>query len=180
MSPSVCHFWYPPHIKRLTIYINLYNQETSFHWKCWWEVERLFPWKFSDTVRGFWFHALSGPLTVMPLWQPCEWKDLHPQDRKWKCYSVSRVWVFATPWTVTHQAPLSMKFSRQEYRSGLPFPSPGDPHNPGIEPRSPALQADSLPSEPPGKLTYWRACLSPLYFLATLTLQFHSWAHNQR
>ena len=56
-----------------------------------------------------------------------------------------------TPWTITHQASLSMEFSRQEYRSGLPFPSPGDLPNPGIEPRSPALQADSLLSEPPGK-----------------------------
>ena len=48
------------------------------------------------------------------------------------------------------QDPLSMKFSRQEYWSGLPFPSPGDLPDPGIEPRSPALQAGSLPSEPPG------------------------------
>ena len=55
----------------------------------------------------------------------------------------------ATPWTVAHQAPLSMGFSRQEYWSGLPFPSPGDLPDPGIEPRSPALQADALPSEPP-------------------------------
>ena len=50
-----------------------------------------------------------------------------------------------------HQAPLSMGFSRQEYWSGLPFPSPGDLPNPGVEPRSPALQADALSSEPPGK-----------------------------
>ena len=49
----------------------------------------------------------------------------------------------ATPWTVAHQAPLSMGFSRQEYWSGLPFPSPGDLLDPGIEPRSLALQADS-------------------------------------
>ena len=56
-----------------------------------------------------------------------------------------------TPWTVAHQAPLSMGFSRQEYWSGLPFPSPGDLPNPGIEPGSPALQADSLPTEPLGK-----------------------------
>ena len=55
-----------------------------------------------------------------------------------------------TPWTVAFQAPLSMEFSRQEYRSGLPFPSPGDLSNPWIEPGSPTLQADSLPSEPPG------------------------------
>ena len=53
------------------------------------------------------------------------------------------------PWTVAHQAPLSMEFSRQEYWSGLPFPSPGDLSNPGIKAGSPALQADSLPPEPP-------------------------------
>ena len=53
----------------------------------------------------------------------------------------------ATPWTVAHQAPLSMGFSRQEYWSELPFPSPGDLPDPGIKPRSPALQADSLPTE---------------------------------
>ena len=55
-----------------------------------------------------------------------------------------------TPWTVAHQAPLSMEFSRQEYWSGLPFPSLGDLPDPGMEPRSPALQADSLLSKPPG------------------------------
>ena len=52
-----------------------------------------------------------------------------------------------TSWTVACQAPLSMEFSRQEYWSGLPFPSPGDLPDPGIDPGSPALQADSLPSE---------------------------------
>ena len=56
-----------------------------------------------------------------------------------------------TPWTVAHQPPLSMEFSRQDYRSGLPFPSPEDVSDPGIKPESPALQADSLPSEAPGK-----------------------------
>ena len=55
----------------------------------------------------------------------------------------------ATPWTVAYQASQSMGFSRQEYWSGLPFPSPGDLPDPGIEPGSPALQADALPSEPP-------------------------------
>ena len=65
--------------------------------------------------------------------------------------SLSRVRLFATPWTVAYQAPLSMGFSRQEYWSGLPFPSPGDLPDPGIEPRSPALEADALTSEPPGK-----------------------------
>ena len=69
------------------------------------------------------------------------------------CYaeSLSRVRPFATPWTVAHQAPPFMGFSRQEYCSGLPFPSPGDLPNPGIKPGSPALQADALTSEPPGK-----------------------------
>ena len=58
--------------------------------------------------------------------------------------------IFATLWTMTHQAPLFMGFSELEYWSGLPFPSPGDIPHPGIEPRSPALQADSLLSESPG------------------------------
>ena len=58
---------------------------------------------------------------------------------------------FAIPWPVACQASLSMEFSRQEYWSGLPFASPGDLPDPGIEVRSPALQADSLPSEPIGK-----------------------------
>ena len=65
--------------------------------------------------------------------------------------SFSRVLLFATPWTVAYQAPPSLGFSRQEYWSGLPFPSPGDLPNPGIEPGSPVFQADALPSEPPGK-----------------------------
>ena len=56
-----------------------------------------------------------------------------------------------TTWTIAYQAPLSMGFSRQECWSGLPFPSPGDLLDPGIEPGCPALQADALPSEPPGK-----------------------------
>ena len=60
----------------------------------------------------------------------------------------------ATPRPVACQAPLSMRFSRQEYWSGLPFPSPGDLPDPGIQPGPLALQADSLPSEPPGKPIY--------------------------
>ena len=69
-----------------------------------------------------------------------------------KCVkSLSCVRLFVTPWTVAYKAPLSMEFSRQEYWSGLPFPSTGDLTNAGIEPGSPSLQADALPSEPPGK-----------------------------
>ena len=68
-----------------------------------------------------------------------------------KVQSLSRVRLFATPPAVDFQGPLSMEFSRQEYWSGLLFPSPGDLPDPGIEPRSPTSEADSLPSEPPGK-----------------------------
>ena len=66
--------------------------------------------------------------------------------------SLSHIQLFAIPWTVARL--LSMEFSRQECWSGLPFPSPGDLPKPGIQPGSPTLQADSLPSEPPGKLQY--------------------------
>ena len=66
------------------------------------------------------------------------------------CYSISTVQLFVTPWTVARQASPSMGFSRQEYWRGLPFPSPGDLTNPGIESGSPAFQAESLLSEPPG------------------------------
>ena len=71
--------------------------------------------------------------------------------------SLSHIRLFATPWTIAYQALSSMGFSRQEYWSGLPFPSPGDLPNSGIELGSPALQADALTSEPSGK---------PIYFLS--------------
>ena len=64
-----------------------------------------------------------------------------------KVKSLSRVRLFVTLWTVAYQAPLSMGFSRQEYWSGLPFPSPGDLPDPGIEPGFPTLEADALTSE---------------------------------
>ena len=68
---------------------------------------------------------------------------------KWReVKSLRRVRLFATPWTVAYKSPLSTEFSRQEYWSGLLFPSPGDLPDPGIEPMSPALQADPLPTEP--------------------------------
>ena len=70
-----------------------------------------------------------------------------------KVKSLNRVQLFATPWTVAYQASPSMGFSRQEYWSGLPFPSPGDLSDPDFEPGSPALEADALASEPPGKPT---------------------------
>ena len=70
----------------------------------------------------------------------------------------SRVWLFATPRTAAHQAPLSLGFSRQEYWNGLPCPPPGDLPHLGIKPKSPALQADSLP------LSHWRS--PPLWYQA--------------
>ena len=74
----------------------------------------------------------------------CEYNDT-------KVKSLSRVRLFAAPWTAASQAPPSMGFSRQEYWSGLPLPSPGDLPDYGVEPGSPSLQVDALPSKPPGK-----------------------------
>ena len=84
---------------------------------------------------------------------------------------VSHVQLFATLWTVALQAPLSVGFSRQECWSGFPFPPPVGLPNPGIEPRPPALQADSLPSEPPGKPC--TSVISPIE-LPSLFLIYHS------
>ena len=81
---------------------------------------------------------------TLPSWTP-----VSSLPEKGESYSFSRVWLLSTPWIVAHQAPLSMGYSRQEYWSGLPFPSPGDLPYPGIKLGSPALQADSLLSEPP-------------------------------
>ena len=75
-------------------------------------------------------------------------------------YLLSHVYSFATPWTVVHQAPRSMGFSRQEYWSGWPLPSPGDLPHPGIEPVAPAvapvLRMDSFTAEPVGKLLLFK------------------------
>ena len=84
-----------------------------------------------------------------PWFKKCNFWNPVPSYENASCSVVSNS--FSTPWTIASQAPLSMKFSRQEYWSGLPFPSPGDLPNPGTEPTSPALQADSLSSEPPEK-----------------------------
>ena len=87
---------------------------------------------------------------------------------------LSHVRFFATPWTAARQAPPSMRFSRQEYWSGLPFPSPGDLPDPGIEPGSPALQADALSSEPPGKpFVNW-----PVYISKFIKCQSKFWAQR--
>ena len=102
-------------------------------------------------------------LETVEAWR--SWPDPCP-ERLWCCadsargiflhsWLLSHVWLFVTPWTVALKAPLSMEFSRQEYWSGLPFPSPEDLPEPGIEPQSPMLQADNLPPEPLGKPLYW-------------------------
>ena len=68
-----------------------------------------------------------------------------------RAWSLSHVWLFAAAWTIAHQAPLSMEFSRQEYWNGLSFPTPGDLSNPGFKLASPVLEGRFLTSEPPGK-----------------------------
>ena len=82
---------------------------------------------------------------MTPVWETS--KD----NESVKVKLLSRVRLSATPWTAAHQAPPSTGFSRQEYWSGVPLPSLGDLSSPGIKPRSPALQAESLSSKPPGK-----------------------------
>ena len=81
----------------------------------------------------------------------------------------------ATPWAVAYQAPLSMGFSRQAYWSGLPFPSPGDLPDPGIKLGSPTLQADSLPSESPGKPIY--VCICIKYVCLSVCMAFWNIFH---
>ena len=96
-----------------------------------------------------------------------------------KVKSINHIQLSAAPWTVARQAPLSMGFSRQEYCSWLLFPSLGDLPGPGFEPWSPALQADSLPSEPSSVLKamnqiikqtqfYFKHHLSTFFLLASL------------
>ena len=93
-----------------------------------------------------------------------------------KVKSLSHIRFFVTPWTVAHQAPPSMEFSRQKYWSGLPFPSPVDLPDPGIEPGSPALLADTLPSEPPGKPNSDRSSdTNSTWDLSTVSFFFFFW-----
>ena len=84
-------------------------------------------------------------------WILYHWVTREDHKEVWKVKLLICVWPFATSWTVAWQALPSMGFSRPEYWSELPFPSPGDLPKPGIKPGSPVLQADSLPAEPRGK-----------------------------
>ena len=97
--------------------------------------------------------------------------------------SLSHVQLFVTPWTVAYQALPSMGFSRQEYWSGLPFPSPGDLPDPGIEPGSPALEAEALTSEPPGKprkhyFSLWSFKLLTWFYKYRM-VRWHHWLSGQ-
>ena len=111
-------------------------------WKatsCWisWKQQIINPFIYSQSFCWCWFSNRVTSSSFIIRLLPAQ--------------SLNPVQLFVTPWTVAHQVPLSVGFSRQEYWSGLPFPSPGDLPHPGIEPRSPALQADSFSSETPGK-----------------------------
>ena len=112
--------------------------------------------------KGTLLHCWWECKLVQPLWRTV-WTFFKKLEIElpW-VKSLSRVQLFATPWTVAYQASPSMGFSRQEYWSGLPFPSPGDLPDPGIKPRSPALEADALTSEP------------------LMTQQSHCWAYTPR
>ena len=108
---------------------------------------------FVSKVMSPFFNVLSRLLTAFLPRSRClliSWLRL-PSAGIVKVKPLGRVQLFMTPWTLTQQAPPSLGFSRQEYWSGLPFTSPGDLPNPGTEPRSPALQVDSLLSGPRGK-----------------------------
>ena len=121
------------------------------------ETDNKSKWEFfyalvSANSHLFNYYTICPEITKFSLWDPMGLYDHSLIVKKWSCSVVSDS---AIPWTVVSQASLSMGFSRQEYWSGLPFPSPGDLPDPGIEPSSPALQADALPSEPPGNITHW-------------------------
>ena len=145
-------------------WMNLLIEEIHKYGSCYFPV-KLNKWDlFVTIVLSFWKgHRINLFFNSLYLHMPndCQIQGVHhllASNKPFKIcsnlsHSLSHVLFFATPWTVAHQAPLSMGFSRQECWSGLPFPSPGDLPNPGIEPRSPALQADTLTSEPPGKPT---------------------------
>ena len=135
----------------------------------------LCPWDSPGKNTG----AFAMPFSRGSPW-PRDWTSIsyvsctgkQPPEVKWKL--LSHVWLFVTPWTTQ-----SMKFSRPEYWSGSPFPSPGDLTNPGIKPISPALQADSLPVEPPGGRPIWEApdflhnCCLTAITMSTLPRHLH-------
>ena len=116
---------------------------------------------FISSAQGVQF-TLKGSSLSFLLWRLLRH---HLKKKKNQMKSLSRVQLFVTPWTIAFQAPPSMEFSRQEYWSWLPFPYPGTLPNPGIEPRSPTLQADALPSEPPGNHYFFSIASSKCHLM---------------
>ena len=109
---------------------------------------------WSDTLLWFCFAFISSMIVMSSVFSCAYWLCVYLL-RKWKW---SHDQLFATPWTAACQAPLSMGFSRQQYWSGLPFPSPGDLPNPGIKPGLPHCRQMLLSSEPPGKKSLLKPC----------------------
>ena len=135
----------------ISIFFTVLIQGFNIKKQCGWDFVKtiLFIWQYQFGVAGsaLW-HTSYLSSTAYKAWIMISLGV----NLRGKCDSqsvklLSRVRLFAVPKTVAYQAPSSMEFSRQEYWSGWPFPSPGDLPNLGIEPRSPALQADALPSE---------------------------------
>ena len=120
-------------------------------------------------------NILKNDLCDIKIWK-CFWSM--PWKWKWS-HSVAQLYLtlcdhgLFTPWTVAYQASPSMGFSRQEYWSGLAFPSPGNLPDSGIEPGSPALQTDALPSEPPGKPKFKKPLWNITYFITPFYM--HCW-----
>ena len=110
------------------------------------EVELLWP-KATSALLGL----VSMPLFTFSVLSGLRNSNTFPWPSSLQSWSLSCAQLFVTHWTVDHQVPLSMGFLRQEYQSGLSFPSPGDLPDPGMEPVSPALQVDSLPAKLSGK-----------------------------
>ena len=116
-------------------------------------------------------HSIGSYLIIHCYVTIKKWIIFHPVTSPCSCLAIKFHLTLVTPWTVVHQAPLSMGFSRQEYWIELPFPSPREIPNSGIKPWSPALQAGSSPSEPPGKPFASKAlCYSSLFFFLFLSI----------
>ena len=119
-------------------------------WKRAWKPTQVFLLGKSHGQRSLVGYSPWGHKRVKHNWAT---KHVHMHSEPVK--SLSHVWLFASPWTVAHQAPPPMGISRQEYWRGVPLPSPGDLPDPGTEPSSRSLQADALPYEPPGTFPHY-------------------------
>ena len=139
------------------------------HQACFPEIQPLDPLSLNHFLQSPPFYGLNFAPPTLP--QKIECWSPHTQDLRVSSYLISEpmnlLWLFATPWAVAYQA--SMEFSRQEYWNGLPFPSPGNLLNPGIEPRSPTLQADT---------TVWATKEAPILFKMRLFHGSSSWVRS--